>query len=132
MGLKEAIDSVNNAVEQSKKLTTKTRKALPDKVFCGPGRSFPTHDCAHVRAAKAYLGRSKFSKSTKQKIAACINRRAKTLKCNVSKKAKGELAELSLVEVAITDSEIFRTTKELVEQSLENEGMDLEFEGCEE
>ena len=53
-----------------------------------PGRSFPVPDCEHVRVAKTYLGRSKFSKSTKQKIAACINRKAKALKCNVTKKAK--------------------------------------------
>jgi hypothetical protein len=35
MGLKEVIKAVNEAIENAKKLTTKTRKALPDSVFCG-------------------------------------------------------------------------------------------------
>jgi len=59
-----------------------------------PGRSFPCHDCVHIRAAKVYLGRSKFSAATKKKIAACINRKAKALGCNVTKKAKAVSNEL--------------------------------------
>lgn len=124
MGLKETIDKVNKAVEESKKLTTKTRKALPAKVFCGPNRSFPVPDCKHVAVAKAYLGRSKFSAATKKKIAACINRRAKALKCNVSKKAKADVDLLS-------DSPVFETTKKMVEESIKNPGIDLKFpENC--
>jgi len=35
MGLKESINKVNEAVEQSKKLTTKDRKALKSSTYCG-------------------------------------------------------------------------------------------------
>lgn len=35
MGLREAISKVNEAINKAAKLTTKTRKALPGKVFCG-------------------------------------------------------------------------------------------------
>lgn len=72
--------------EFDKKLTTKQRKNLPDSAFCGPGRSFPVPDCAHVTAALRLLGRSDYSKSTKEKIRACVNRKAKALGCNGSNK----------------------------------------------
>lgn len=135
MSLKEAINKVNEAIEESKKLTTKDRKKLKSSTFCGPNRSFPVPDCKHVAIAKAYLNRSNFSKSTKQKIAACINRKAKQLGCKVSKpaKAKGTITwdDLSFSEVALADTTIFKTTKELVEQSLKSEKeMELTFDEC--
>lgn len=89
-----------------------------------PNRSFPIVDCKHVAVAKAYLGRSKFSKSTKDKIAACINRKAKQLGCDVSKKAKASLKfiELSYEQKKLYSSEVFTATKELVEESIKNPG----------
>ena len=129
MGLKETIKEVNKAIENAKKLTTKTRKALPSSVFCGPGRSFPCQDCAHVRAAKVYLNRSHFSASTKKKIAACINRKAKALGCKITKPAKAKGAEEKIDKELqiIMDSKVFEATRELVNQSMENEGMELDF-----
>ena len=126
MALKDAINKVHKAVkradEVAKKLTTKDRKKLKSTTFCGPNRSFPVPDCQHVATAKAYLNRSKFSAATKKRIAACINRKSKALGCKPGKpaKAKGSLA----------DSAIFNTTKELVNTSIENEGMELDFTGC--
>lgn len=88
--IRKVIDIVNKAIEKSKELTTKKRKSLPDSAFCGPGRSFPCHDCAHVNSAKAYLNRSNYSLSTRKKIAACINKKAKALGCGGDPiKAKG-------------------------------------------
>lgn len=126
VALREAIEGVDKAVkhadEVAKKLTTKDRKKLKSSTFCGPNRSFPVPDCQHVATAKAYLNRSKFSAATKKRIAACINRKGKALGCKPGKpaKAKGSLA----------DSEIFKTTKELVDASIENEGMELDFADC--
>jgi len=126
MALTEAIEKLNEAVkhadEIAKKLTTKDRKKLKSTTFCGPNRSFPVPDCQHVATAKAYLKRSKFSAATKKKIAACINRKSKALGCKPGKpaKASGSLA----------NSEIFRTTRELVDASIENEGMELQFGDC--
>ncbi len=130
MTLKETINGVNKAIENAKKLTTKTRKKLPDSVFCGPGRSFPCQDCAHVRAAKVYLNRSRFSLATKKKIAACINRKAKSLGCGVTKpaKAKGVEEKIDKELQAIMDSQTFESTKALVEQSIENNGVELNFD----
>ena len=125
--LDKLIERAKEVIEKGKKLTTKERKKLKKSVFCGPNRSFPVPDCEHVRVAKAYLGRSKFSQSTKKKIAACINRRAKQLGCNVSKKAKADF------ESELFEAPIFRNTKMLVEKSVENPNMELdwtEFSDC--
>lgn len=67
------------------KLTTKSRKALPDSAFCGPGRSFPAHDAAHVRNALSRLPQAKnFSPAQKASILACVRRKAKSLGVKVS------------------------------------------------
>lgn len=79
-----------------------------------------------VAIAKAYLGRSKFSKATKKKIAACINRKAKQLGCKVTKKAKADI-ELTKDEKSLYNSDIFKSTKGLVEKSIKNPEMDLDF-----
>lgn len=129
------INRAQKAIETSKKLTTKDRKKLKSTTFCGPDRSFPVPDCKHVAVAKAYLGRSNFSAATKKKIAACINRKAKQLGCKVSKKAKADLewsddyypkyVELAQEQKKLYSSEIFESTKELVEESIKNPGLEL-------
>jgi len=145
--LKEAIEAAYKAIgkdpkkviykypkkEKSKKLTTKDRKKLKKSVYCGPDKSFPCNDCKHVAIAKTYLARSKFSKATKEKIAACINRRAKELKCNVSKLAKAEVKTYITMdkdERKLYNSKIFNTTRKLVNSSFREEGADLDFLGC--
>jgi len=136
--LDELIERANKAL--GKKLTTKDRKKLRESTFCGPNRSFPVPDCKHVAVAKAYLGRSKFSASTKEKIAACINRKAKALGCEVTKKAKAEVdenyfpkfAELTAEEKKLYSSEAFASTRELVENSLANVDMELQWDFDEE
>jgi len=130
---KESFDALDGLIDRAheimgKKLTTKTRKKLPASVFCGPGRSFPVNDCAHVRAAKVYLKRSNFSASTQAKIAACINRKAKALGCPGTKPAKGKgSVDLTTQELALMDDPIFESTKKLVEQSIETPDMELEW-----
>jgi hypothetical protein len=61
-------------------LTAAARKKIPTGLFCGPGRSFPVHDKAHVRNALSRLPQStRFSPEQKARILACIKRRAKQL-----------------------------------------------------
>ena len=130
----QLFDRAQKALETAKKLTTKDRKKLKSSTFCGPDRSFPVPDCKHVAVAKTYLGRSKFSASTKKKIAACINRKAKQLGCNTSKKAKASehelprFIELSYEEKKLYSSDVFESTKRLVEESINNPDMDLDFD----
>ncbi len=130
--LNQLFERANGALNVAKKLTTKDRKKLKKSTFCGPGRSFPVPDCKHVGVAKAYLGRSNFSKSTKKKIAGCINRKAKQLGCDSKKKAKAgehpKFIELSYEQKQLYSSEVFASTKQLVEESIANPGMSLDFD----
>lgn len=128
--LEGLISRANRVMESAKKLTTKDRKKLKSGTFCGPNRSFPVPDCKHVAVAKAYLGKSKFSKSAKKKIAACINRKAKALGCNTTKKAKANrdypiYIELSYEQKQLYMSEVFASTRTLVEDSLNKPDMEL-------
>lgn len=134
--LDKLVERARKAIETAAPLSTKQRKKLKSSTFCGPGRSFPVPDCKHVGAAKAYLGRSKFSAATKKKIAACINRKAKQLGCAPGKKAKADEAstwdeyfpkyiELSTEQKQLYSSEVFETTKKLVEDSIKNPGLEL-------
>ena len=100
-----------------------------------PNRSFPVNDCKHAATAKAFLGRSKFSSSTKKKIAACINRKAKALGCKAGKKAKADIewsndfypkyVKLSADEKRLYSSDIFESTRKLVEESINTPGLEL-------
>jgi len=130
--LENLVARAKEAIETSKKLTTKDRKKLKSATFCGPNRSFPVPDCQHVATAKAYLGRSNFSSATKKRIAACINRKAKQLGCTPGKKAKASMEEwypkyieLSSEEKKLYSSDIFESTKQLVEESINNPGLEL-------
>lgn len=128
--LDKLINKAHRAIEVAKPLTTKQRKKMKKSTFCGPGRSFPVNDCKHVGVAKAYLGRAKFSASTKKKIAACINRKAKSLGCTPGKKAKAGKEELKYIELSaggkkLYSSDIFATTKEIVEKSIKNPDLEL-------
>jgi hypothetical protein len=115
--LSKLVEQLNDCVELAKKLTTKERKALKSSTFCGPNRSFPVNDCKHVGTAKAYLGRSKFSAAQKARIAACINRKAKSLGCTPGKPAKAEL-QMEFSEQELQDfmnDPIWKDTVELIQ-----------------
>lgn len=85
-----------------------------------------------MATAKAFLGRSKFSASTKAKIAACINRKAKAMKCGGDKKAKAseetlpKFIELSYEEKKLYGSDVFAETKALVDISIKYPDKDIE------
>lgn len=66
------------------KLSYAERKNLSSSAFCGPDRSFPAHDAAHVRNGLARLKNSKFSPAIKARILACLRRRAKKYGIEVS------------------------------------------------
>ena len=60
-------------------LSYQRRKKLPSGAFCGPNRSYPAHDAAHVRNAFARLSQfgGRLGRSTVSKIHACLMRKAK-------------------------------------------------------
>jgi len=63
------------------KLSPAQRKQLPDSAFCGPNRSFPAHDKAHVTAGLRLLDRAELSDAAKSKIRSALYRKGK--KCGV-------------------------------------------------
>ena len=63
------------------KYSTEARKKMKGSSFCGPNRSFPVTDCAHVTAARRLIGKAKVSDSTKEKILACVSNKAESLGC---------------------------------------------------
>ena len=64
------------SIEEAK-LSYAERSNLSASAFCGPDRSFPAHDAAHVRNGLARLKQSKFSPAIRARIFACLKRRAK-------------------------------------------------------
>ncbi len=83
----KAEDAEYGEVLADAKLSTEKRKSLKGSAFCGPGRSFPVPDCAHVTAARRLVGRAKVSDSTKSRILSCVSRKAKALGCGGKKDA---------------------------------------------
>ena len=93
----------DGVIPEDKKLSAEARKKLSAKTFCGPNRSFPVPDCAHVTAARRLIGRYK-GPGSKAKILACVNRKAKKLGCKSSKDSETAkvLAELQKKHEALT------------------------------
>lgn len=75
--LKEITMEDHVTTQTDAKLSTEARNKLSESAFCGPGRSFPAHDKAHVTAGLRLLNRSTFSQATKDKIKACLYRKGK-------------------------------------------------------
>jgi len=94
---------------------------LASSTFCGPNRSFPVPDCKHVKAGLSLLGRYK-GPGDKNKIRACIYRKAKSLKCFKGDTGK-EFAGLDVLqellhmynEKAISYSEIVAVVVDMCE-----------------
>lgn len=84
----EAVKAGDLTEEQIKdaKLNAEKRNSLATSTFCGPGRSFPVPDCAHVVAARRLIGRYK-GEGAKAKILACVSRKASSLGCGGKKDA---------------------------------------------
>lgn len=78
------LDIALEAIMGDEALSAEKRKELPDSAFCGPDRSFPAHNCAHVTAARRLIGRAKLSDKQKEKVLACVNRKAKEHGCDES------------------------------------------------
>jgi len=75
------------------KLTYARRQKLPSSAFCGPKRSYPAHDAAHVRNALARLSQfgGKLKPAVRARILGCLKRRAKRFGVEISETASGRL-----------------------------------------
>jgi hypothetical protein len=108
------------------KLSTAQRKKLSGGTFCGPNRSFPVPDCAHVTAARRLIGRAKgLSSDGKSRILACVSRKAKSLGCESKKKDESEDVELKISDVFALWSKDLEISSTL-EESLDSAVSELE------
>lgn len=71
---------------QEAKLTYAARKKLPAEAFCGPNKSYPAHDAAHVRNGLTRLSQfgHRLKPAVRARIHACLVRKAKRFGVEVS------------------------------------------------
>lgn len=85
------------------KLSTEKRKGLSGSTFCGPNRSFPVPDCAHVTAARRLIGRAKVGDGTKSRILSCVSRKASSLGCGGAKKDSENQSSQNTDTIQVSD-----------------------------
>jgi len=90
--LKAMVELEGYSFEEAK-LTYARRQKLPSGAFCGPKRSYPAHDAAHVRNALARLSQfgGKLKPAVRARILGCLKRRAKRFGVEISETASGRL-----------------------------------------
>jgi len=71
-------------------LTYKQREKLPSTAFCGPNRTYPSHDAAHVKSGLQRLSQfySKMKPSVRLRIFNCLSKKAKRHSINISDEMK--------------------------------------------
>lgn len=104
------------------KLSTEKRKNLPEASFCGPGKSFPVPDCAHVTAARRLIGRYK-GPGSKSSILACVSRKAKALGCGTSSSDSSASIDTVLPTKCLAD-----TIKDMAADGLKSLAASVELE----
>lgn len=119
----EQAELINEALEEEvsetdAKLSTEKRKSLPSSSFCGPNKSFPCPDCAHVTAARRLVGRYK-GPGDKKKILACVSRKAKALGCDGDSQDSG-----GLCLDCLTDADLQQTLRD-AETLLDSRGIQI-------
>jgi hypothetical protein len=91
-------------VKSGNSMSNDERKELPDAIFCGPERSFPIPDCAHVTAAKDLISKTKLSDTIKSKILTLIDEKAEALECD---------SEVSILKSDLKDlQEMYKSLEE--------------------
>lgn len=107
------LEEMDKGVIEDAKLSSEKRKKLASSTFCGPQRSFPVPDCAHVTAARRLIGKYK-GPGNKDEILACVARKAKAFGCNTD-----AVAETPVVQDNVQTQEVVpETPVELPEQTL--------------
>lgn len=90
--LKAMVELEGYSFEEAK-LTYAKREKLPSSAFCGPNRTYPAHDKAHVRSGLQRLSQfgARLKQPVRARILGCLKRRAKRFGVEVSETASGKL-----------------------------------------
>lgn len=109
-------DQVLGIFLADKKLSSEARGKLKKSTFCGPNKTFPILDCSHAAIAKAMLNWpkvvAKYSSSVRARISSCVNGKAKSMSCPMSKK---KTKDSVIVSSSFTDKD-FHVLQELSAQ----------------
>lgn len=91
--LKAMVELEGYTFEEAK-LSYAQRENLPDSAFCGPKRTYPAQDAAHVRNGLARLGTfgHRLSPATRASILRCLKARAKRYEIEVGETIEGKIA----------------------------------------
>jgi len=119
------LDLALTALMEDKALSAEARNRLPTDVFCGPDKSFPVPDCAHVTAARRLINQSKISDDQKKKVLACVNTKAKTLECESSSKNDYEELKKNYNDALIKINLLEDKFKQILE-FLANKGLEID------
>jgi len=73
------------------KLSYAKREKLPSSAFCGPHRTYPAHDAAHVRNALSRLGTfgRRLKAGVRARILSCLKKRAKRFGVEIGETVEG-------------------------------------------
>ncbi len=85
----EVIAELEFVTIQEAKLLYAERQKLPREAFCGPNRSYPAHDAAHVRAGLQKISQygNKINPTMKSRIEAGLKLKAKKFGIEVTDNA---------------------------------------------
>jgi|GEM_PF-2280474 hypothetical protein len=115
------------------KLTYAKRQNLPASAFCGPDRSYPAHDAAHVRNALARLHFVK-NAAIKARIMGCLRRRAKKFGVEINESELPEEKEDKALEwlfqeynVSESKAKVIAPNDAVIEWYLEEAGMNAKL-----
>ena len=95
--LSSMIEFEGYTVEEAK-LSYKSRENLPDSAFCGPNRTYPAHDAAHVRNGLARWSQHAKGKKGGGSILACLKARAKKMGIEVNESLEESILNWYMVE----------------------------------
>jgi len=93
--LKAMVELEGFKLEEAK-LTYQQRKDLPAGAFCGPKRTYPAHDPAHIRNALSRL--KTFKPKGMKKILKCVCGRARRAKIESEVCKKAGFQEAKMIE----------------------------------
>jgi len=114
----KAMQTFEGMTFEEAKLTYAKREKLPSSAFCGPKRTYPAHDAAHVRNALARLSQfgGRLKPNQRARILSCLKRRAKRFNIEISETVGGKLCLLKYDETL--DPKIRKKWQILVEEAI--------------
>lgn len=100
LSLNKALEHYEGYEVEEAVLTTKKRENLPSSAFCGPNRTYPAHDAAHVKSGLTRLAQfgDKLDSKVKDRIFDCLKRRGKRLGINVEESLERQTDTDELIE----------------------------------